>query len=281
MAKKATKETALEKKEAAPLATAMDFSAFGATGFEDCGTEDYSIPFINIIQANSPMVDEANAEYDPDAKKGEIFNSVTGQRWDGKTGIVIQPVYRDHKFLEYIDRDSGGGFVGSYDPEDPVVLKAKEESTEYGKYKVGDHELVETFSLYCNILSDDGEEYEGQAIISFTSTKIKVYKKIMGAMNTFMLPTPDGRKAVVPIFANRLRVTTGTQTNKGKTSYNYHIAPLHGSLKDSFMNPATNDLVRLGYEFHKLAKAGDAKVDYTKTGEDKAGAGGAEAKSPF
>lgn len=279
MAKKKDTDLAKVEKEATDLAAPMDFSNFGATGFEDCGTEDYTIPFINIIQANSPIVDEAKAEFDPEAKKGEIFNSVTGQRWDGKTGIVIQPVYRDHKFLEYIDRDSGGGFVGSYDPEDPVVRKAKDESTEYGKYKVGDHELVETFSLYCNILSDDGTEYEGQAIISFTSTKIKVYRKIMGAMNTFMLPTPDGRKAVVPIFANRLRVTTGTQTNKGKTSYNFHIAPLHGSLKDSVMNPAKDDLVRLGYEFHKLAKAGDAKADYSKQPDDKAG--GEDTKAPF
>lgn len=270
---KATKkETDVAKREDASLVPASDFGAFENTGFEDCGKDDYALPFLNIIQANSPQVDEAKVEYDADAKKGEIINSVTGERVDGKTGIVFQPCCREHKFIEYVPRDNGGGLVAIHEPDSAVVAKSKAASTEFGKYKVpavdkdgvptgGNNELVETFSWYGNVLSDDGEEQVGQAIISFTSTKIKVYRKAMSTMDSFMLPTASGGKGKVPLYANRLRITTGTQINKAQTSYNFNIAPLHGSLKDSVL-ASDGKQIRLGYEFYKIASAGQAKVDY-------------------
>lgn len=282
------KDTDLAKKEQNALATAMDFSQFGGTGFEDTGKDDYAIPFLNIIQANSPQVDEAKADFDAEAKKGEIFNSVTGERFDGKTGIIFQPVFREHNFIEYVPRDNGGGFVGVHAIDSDIVAKAKAESTEFGKYKTpaydkegkatgGMNELVETFSVYGNLLDETGEEFICQAIISFTSTKIKVYKKMMTSLNTFMLPTPDGGKAQVPMFANRLRITTGTQVNKGQTSYNFHVAPMNGSLKESVLAP-DSALIRLGYEFHNLVKDGAVNVDRSQAQEP---SGPARDDAPF
>ena len=48
------------KKEDAPLAISNDdLFAFAGQGVEDLGTDDLAIPFINIIQSNSPSIEQA------------------------------------------------------------------------------------------------------------------------------------------------------------------------------------------------------------------------------
>ena len=45
------------KKEDAPLAISNDdLLAFAGQGVEDLGTDDLAIPFINILQSNSPEI---------------------------------------------------------------------------------------------------------------------------------------------------------------------------------------------------------------------------------
>jgi len=42
-----------------------------------------------------------------------------------KEGITVVPCYYERKIMEWVRREDGGGLVGSYPAEDPIMQKAK------------------------------------------------------------------------------------------------------------------------------------------------------------
>ena len=100
----------------------------------------------------------------------------------------------------------------------------------------------------------------GQIMVTFTSTKIKVYKGIMTTLRAFTLPTPNGKKNP-PLFANTLRISTVEQTNTAGDFYNFKITPATGSVAESLL-PPDSDLLPAGQALCKLVQAGEAKIDH-------------------
>ena len=76
-----------EKKNTAvaTLDPAM-FEADAGKGMENMGQEDVALPFLKILSGNDPILDE-----NEDARKGDIYNTVTGAAYSGKTGIRVVP----------------------------------------------------------------------------------------------------------------------------------------------------------------------------------------------
>ena len=54
----------------------------------DYDTNDLQIPFIRVIQALSPQIKKSDPAYIDGASQGDIFNTVTGQHWDGEEGVI-------------------------------------------------------------------------------------------------------------------------------------------------------------------------------------------------
>ena len=98
------KKTAVAKTEEKPLALAggYDYGGDAGAGFEGTKSSDLSIPFLNVLQSNSPAVAEGRL------KNGDIANSVTGEIYAGETGVPFQPVHHEHKFVKWRPRDAGG-----------------------------------------------------------------------------------------------------------------------------------------------------------------------------
>ena len=96
-------------------------SAGEGTSFD---SSEMQIPFIRIIQAMSPQANKKDDAYIDGSGQGDAFNTVTNEFWNGDDGLVVVPCYQETKFLEFIDRDSGGGFVGEIEPSHPDIQKA-------------------------------------------------------------------------------------------------------------------------------------------------------------
>ena len=100
----------MSKKEVAEKANtsmaAFDYGSHAAEGFENQTQEDLKIPFLSVLQSNSPQCDDENF---PDARPGMIFNSVTEELADGKEGVVFVPATTDHVYTEWVPIDDGGG----------------------------------------------------------------------------------------------------------------------------------------------------------------------------
>lgn len=231
-------------------AVAYDYGEDAGAGFEGTTSKDLSIPFLNVLQSNSPAVAEGTL------KNGDIFNSVTGQVYAGKDGVGFQPVYHEMKYVKWKPRDSGGGILGTFDPHDPYVAATLRfnEDKQYGKLRTEDgNELIETHYVYGNVLDDNGGS-DGFAVLAFTSTKISPWKKCQTAM--FLL------KGKPPIFANRFRMTVVQDKNDKGQAYNtVAFKPYVGTSWADSLIPPGDPLLDAGRELRKLIASGAAKAD--------------------
>ncbi len=237
--------------------TTYDYGDDAGVGFEGTKSSDLSIPFLGVLQSNSPQVEDNN----PDgAASGMLYNTVTRELLDGEKGIVFLPCHKDTAFVEWVPRDLGGGFVGMHDPDGDVVKASKEAheadpDAKFGKYKVGKNDLIETYYVYGLILDDTGEETQGFAVISFTSTKIKAYRDWTTAMYTL--------KGKPPIFANRARIRTVKQKNDFGTFFNFCIDPLRETWVKSLISPITNkELLVEASGFREMVTSGMARAAF-------------------
>lgn len=210
------KGTQVVKKDAA-LPSVPDYGQDAGTGFEGTKGSDLSIPFLAILQSNSPQVEEGTVE---GAKPGMLFNTVTGELIDGAEGFVFLPVHKEHAYVEWVPRTKGGGFVALHDPDDQLIRDAKAASDQtFGRIPLDNgNELTETHYVYGLILDADGGSTVSFGVISFTSTKIKPYRDWFTSMYTL--------KGRPPLFANRARIKTTKQKNEKGTYFNFHIEPL-------------------------------------------------------
>ena len=270
----ATQDKKALAKQAAGGSLALPFS-YGEDaggGFEGTSADDFSIPFLAILQSGSPQVKKKGAEYVEGAEEGMLYNTATGEIFDGDAGVLIVPCYTEHLFIEWKNKQKdGGGFVGQHNLDSEIVASARAASTEFGKYYVPvldgiDHDLVETFVFYAILLDADGE-CGSPCMISCSSTKIKAYKSIMTPLRAV--------KGKPPLFAFKLRVTTVPEKNTKGDFFNFKIVPANGSPVESLIDPAS-ELFAVGKAFKDQVASGKAKVDHSKSGAG----GGGEQKDP-
>lgn len=206
------------------LNSAKGYLADAGAGFEDTTAADYALPMLGILQKMSPQVDEDQDAHIPGAKAGMVFNTVTQEMYDGERGILFIPVHREHKFVEWVPREIGGGLVEVHAPDSPVVLKAKADSgSDFGKLSLGDNQLAETFYVYGLRVDEDGNT--DQAVIPFASTQIRTYKAWMTKARGIKLRDPEtNRPFPAPMFAHVYRLTTHLQENKKGKWHGWRVA---------------------------------------------------------
>jgi hypothetical protein len=256
MAEKKQKDAVPAKVEETSTAMAayQGLEEFAGQGFQNQTNEDIAIPFINVLQPNSPEVQQDGIE---GAKAGMLFNSVTQELHNV---ITFVPALTQHVYVEWRPRTEGGGIVATHPIHSEVVKHAKSKSTEFGKYKTEmGNDLVETFYVF-GILCD-GDVPTGMAVMAFTSTKIKAYKAIMGRLNAFQLALPDGRRINPPLFAHTLMITTkGEKNNKGSFYVPIVQAAVENDVQKSLLTP-TDPRFKMAAECQRLVDSGKAKAD--------------------
>jgi hypothetical protein len=188
MAKSPTTEVAELKNTAVSDLGDFDYGEDSGAGFETTKGSDLSIPFINVLQSNSPDVQKCQ---DGTIIIGMMKNSVTGE-YTKRTGFNFLPVHKEEAWVEWVPRLKGGGFVKLHSPESREVadciaanggrMPKKGADGKKIPMMIGQNELVETYYVYGLILDDAGETSNGFAVISFTSTKIKPYRDWLTAM---------------------------------------------------------------------------------------------------
>jgi hypothetical protein len=96
-------EVAAKKSTAVAVAMSFEQDAV-AGGFENMGQEDFALPFLRLLTNTSPEVGEVEG-----AMPGMIYNTVTGQLYDGKKGITVIPCAYVRQYIEWAPRGSGSG----------------------------------------------------------------------------------------------------------------------------------------------------------------------------
>lgn len=249
------------------------------TGFEGMQATDFMIPFLNLLQKNSPEVEEENPKHIPGAKAGMFKNSVTSELFDGKIGIVVEPVHVVHSYLEWIPRDDGGGLQGVYDHEAPEVLAAKAAAggKTFGKLKTPpsmgpEHEnndLVETYNVFAIQILPDGTRKK--VVLGFSSSQIAEFRRWMTNASEQTKEAPDGTKRPRALWSHKYRLTTVFNQNKKGSWYKYHSA-FDGVNAEAARYTETDPAMADAKAFRALLVAGTAQADFATASQETVGA---------
>lgn len=268
------KSTAVATTDTKSTAIATyDYGDDASLGHGDITGSDVSMPFLNVLQGISPEVADNNPE---GARAGMLMNSITKELFDGEKGVIFQPVFFEKKFIEWVPRAQGGGFVGAYDPGSPEVCSSQQLSAakgnDYGKLDTeAGNNLVETLTYYGQLIADDGVTAIGFVALSCSSTKIKPAK----AFNTVMTMTMKNK---VPMIAWRTRIVTVKEKNDQGTFYNIQFKPVGEKWVDGFI-PPNDPLFAEGKALREMIESGRAKVEYSQSGGN--APSGGEKEIPF
>ena len=187
------------KKENLPTELEAAFAADSGVGFESVSQSDLQIPFLRILQALSPQLKKSDAAFIAGAAQGDIFNTVTNKTWLAEEGVVVLPIFFQMKFLEFVPRGQGGGFVGELSADCDEVRTAVRDKDTGMELLTNGNELVRTAQHYIKIVHEDGSLES--AIVDMKKTQLKRSRLWLSLM---MMQKHNG--ATLPSFAKRYRL---------------------------------------------------------------------------
>ena len=265
---------AVTKTKNAELSTDVMDDIFANAG-EGASFEasELQIPFIRLAQQMSPEINKKDAKFIAGLSAGDIFNTLTGKTYDGEEGLDVVPCYITTKYLEFVLRDNGGGFMGEISASDPVLKRTVKEGTI--DLLPNGNQVVTSDQYYCLVLDADGS-FE-PAVVDMKVTQLKVSRrwKTQIAMNKAKNPK-TGDLQTLPLFSTIWKLTTVDETNRRNETYaNYAVSKV-GMIKD-------RDIFLEAKTFRESIMAGEVKAaaDPDHTSTDKAGLKDVDNEIPF
>lgn len=163
----------------------------GREGLETMSKDDLMIPRLALAQALSPQVTEGDPNRIEGLTPGDLFNSITGQKYGRE--VFVQIIRKDKlRAMEFYSIDDGGGVKDPNVPLDDDRLKWGNSGN-----KQADKPRATLFRDYLARLLPSGE----LIALSFKSSGIKVAKTLNG-----LIAMRDAN-----IYEGRYRITTDTE----------------------------------------------------------------------
>jgi hypothetical protein len=93
------------------------FEEDAGKGMENMGQEDLALPFLKVLSGNDPVLDEHET-----ARKGDIYNTVSGTIYKGKDGVRVIPCAYQRRFIQWAPRGTGSGApIAIFEPNDATT----------------------------------------------------------------------------------------------------------------------------------------------------------------
>ena len=246
---------ALAKKKTAEVAI-MDenmFAADAGIGVSDLGSEDLAIPFLKILQKMSDELDDL-----PDAKAGDIYNTVTKDVVKGKAGVTVINCAYVLQFIEWEPRGTGTGApYRIYSSSDEIPQTERGDDNK--DYVVGGsgRYLERTAQHYVLIIDEDGMTQ--QALLPMKSTQFKKSKQWNSAMRSLKMKDSKGNLFTPPRFSHVWKLETVPEENKNGSWHGWQIS------KDSVVSdPSVYAEAKL---FAESILAGQVRVKHVREDE--------------
>ena len=208
----------MTKKTDAPLPANM-FEEDAAKGLGNISQQDLALPFLKILAQLSPEVNERDGKYVKGAKAGMIYNSVTGELYDGVEGIDVIPAFYKLEYLEWKDRGEGlGAPVNIYQSSSDIMSKTKADANYKDRLPNGNY-IEKTASHFVIILGDS----PSTALISMKSTQLKISRKWNSMMQGIKLKGKNGLFTPAS-FSHIYQLKTVQQKNDKGTWFGWEVS---------------------------------------------------------
>jgi len=235
-------------KQEYAVTAALSFEEDAQGGFENMNQEDFALPFLRLLTNTSPEVGEVEG-----ALPGMIYNTVTGQLYDGKKGVTVIPCAYVRQYIEWSPRGSGPGApITIYPATSDILSRTHREPGDNKDYLDNGNYIENTANHYVMLVSEDG--IPEPALITMKSTQLKKSRKWNSMMMSAKMMGQNGA-FTPPMFSQLYRLTTQAESNDKGKWFGWEVERI-GAVEDA-------DLYMTAKSFANSINSGDVKVKHT------------------
>ena len=208
------------EKKSAPLPANM-FEDDAAKGLGAIGQEDLALPFLKILGQLSPEVNKRDGKYVEGAEPGMIYNSVSGELYDGVKGIDVIPCFYKLEYIEWKDRGEGlGAPVAIYDSSSDIMSKTTPDANYKDRLPNGNY-IEKTASHFVIVAGDS----PSTALISMKSTQLKISRKWNSMMSGIKMKGANGMFTPAS-FSHIYKLKTTQMSNDKGTWFGWEVSKI-------------------------------------------------------
>jgi hypothetical protein len=236
-----------EQKAGTALAIMGELEQDAGVGFDGMTQDDYALPFLRLLTNTSPEVGEVDG-----ALPGMIFNSVTGELYDGKKGIAVIPCAYLRQYIEWAPRGQGSGApIHIYPATSDILSKTHKEPGDNKDYLDNGNYIENTANYYVMVIGASG--FPEPALITMKSTQLKKSRKWNSMMQSVKMPGKSGL-FTPPMYSQMYLLTTTAESNDKGKWFGWEVART-GPVESSPVYAAAK-------RFAQSIGAGDVKVKH-------------------
>ena len=195
------------------------FEGDAAKGLGTIGQEDLALPFLKILGQLSPEVNKRDGKYVEGAEPGMIYNSVSGELYDGVKGIDVIPCFYKLEYIEWKDRGEGlGAPVAIYDSSSDIMSKTKPDANYKDRLPNGNY--IEKTASHFVIVEGDSPS---TALISMKSTQLKISRKWNSMMSGIKMKGANGMFTPAS-FSHIYKLKTTQMSNDKGTWFGWEVS---------------------------------------------------------
>ena len=237
----------------------FSYGNMAGAGFENMDADDQVVPFVRMLQALSPEVAKKSERIEG-ARAGMFINTATRDVFED---FIFVPVSTRQVYVEWRDREKGGGIVAQHEVSSPVVRQARDNARRFNDLRTPEGNTLTQTYYVAGLMLEDVDDVDGTPVmLAFTSSAIKAYKQGIGGLLKF------SRSA--PLFAHRLRVSSVEMENDRGAWSTWSIGPalaVQGNWRagttQSLIDPSgpQGALLQAASDFLQSYQAGEVKTN--------------------
>lgn len=188
----------------------------GARKTDDFKKEDILIPYLQIVQSMSPYVKRNDPQYLPDAREGDIIDTLTLKLRD-KAAFV--PVKYEVRYTEW--KPNQGDMVKQWGTDRSGYDAAE---GDFGTRTTADgNDIVPSATYYGLLLDESGTSQP--VILSLTGTQAKKAKRLATLISALELTDANGDVFNPPMYSRVYALTTVPESNDKGSWMGWRIEP--------------------------------------------------------
>ena len=247
-------ETNVVKKEKAGAVAISSFEIDSGKGLGNMSQDDLALPFLKILGQLSPEVNKRDGKYVKGAEPGMIFNSVTGELYDGAKGIQVVPCHYKLEYIEWRDRGEGSGApVAIHSSASDIMTKTTRDASFKDRLPNGNY--IERTASHFVIVNG---QTPSTALIAMKSTQLKISRKWNSMMAGIRLKGKNGLFTPAS-FSHIYQLKTTQQSNDKGTWFGWEVSKI-GPVQDT-------TLYQQAKTFAENVSKGDVKVKHGDTAQ--------------
>ena len=247
-------EANVVKKENAGAVAISSFEIDSGKGLGNISQDDLALPFLKILGQLSPEVNKRDGKYVKGAEPGMIFNSVTGDLYDGAKGIQVVPCHYKLEYIEWRDRGEGSGApVAIHSSASDIMTKTTRDASFKDRLPNGNY--IERTASHFVVVNGTTPS---TALIAMKSTQLKISRKWNSMMAGIRLKGKNGLFTPAS-FSHIYQLKTIQQSNDKGTWFGWEVSKI-GPVQDT-------TLYQQAKTFTENVSKGDVKVKHGDTAQ--------------